>query len=461
MTDKPEAKLDLTSLDGIRQTFEERQRKSGKGFHALGDEVLSAYWQAAERTPKPVSAMTFRNFLQGKTTLRDPTGLELYFRVLGAGDDEMRVIVGTLQRALDRRLAQPRTQAAQRAFDGLSLAGMPYSRALVECEVVTRLEDSVAAPLTHLTPREYLLGPDGVEDESNDPERWGLLQHLDEVIRIMARLDQRLTEGLEAIPEGDRVRRRAQAAADLREAAGVYAHWLTTRPRAGDILFSRRRFMLHGFFPETERRLAIARAKRISRIVFGFTDRLARECFVADAREKALLQSPRAETALEMAAERILAIVNSFYLTIVQGSLGTAAAFHATYQLRSENRGEPLGTGPTHELLTRSYDDTVRVANQRLEEDVRVPYGELAQIYTDHFQSAQSVMLELWESDYAPHVTRQSLSLLLGALHTQGVIDDKRFLALSKDLFTGKDAQRILGARHDGGAFDELCTLLK
>ena len=210
----------LSSLDGIRATFEARQRTSGKGFHALGDEVLSTYWQAGARVPKPVSAMTFRNFLQGKTTLRDPTGLELYFRALGAGDDEMRTIVGTLQRALDRRLAMPRTQAAQRAFDGL------YWRA---CRTRARSWSARWSRgskirwlrrLTHLTPREYLLGPDGVEEASSDPERWGLLQHLDELTRIMARLDQRLTEGLEALPESDRTGRRAQSSADLREAAG-------------------------------------------------------------------------------------------------------------------------------------------------------------------------------------------------------------------------------------------------
>jgi hypothetical protein len=411
--------------------------------------------------PKPVSAMTFRNFLQGKTTLRDPTGLELYFRALGAGDDEMRTIVGTLQRALDRRLALPRTQAAQRAFDGLSLAGMPYSRALVECEVVTRLEDSVAAPVTHLTPREYLLGPDGVEDAGADPERWGLLQHLDDLTRIMTDLDQRLTEGLEAVPEGDRGGRCAHAAADLREAASIYAHWLTTRPRAGDLMFSRRRFMLHGFFPESERQLAIARTKRVSRIVFGFTERLACECFAAGARDQALLKSPRGENALEMAAERILAIVDQFYFGVVQGSLGTAAVFHATYQLRDENKGEPLGTGEAHAQLASSYEAAVRAANRRLEEDVRVPYGELAQIYADHFQAARGVMLEIWERDYAPHLVRQSLSLLLGALHAQGMIDDKRFLALSKDLFTGKDAERLLRARHKNSLFDELCAELK
>jgi hypothetical protein len=156
-----------------------------------------------------------------------------------------------------------------------------------------------------------------------------------------------------------------------------------------------------------------------------------------------------------------LAIINSFYLSVVQGSLGTAATFHATYQLRSENKGAALGVGALHEDLISSYEATVRSANQRLEEDVRVPYGELAQIYTDHFQSARRVMLQLWESDYAPHLVREALTLSLGALHAQGVLDDKRFLALSKELFTGKDAQRVLSARHKDGVFDALCAELK
>ncbi|MGZ8901296.1 MAG: hypothetical protein ACXW3Z_14495, partial [Limisphaerales bacterium] len=45
--------------------------------------------------------------------------------------------------------------------------------------------------------------------------------------------------------------------------------------------------------------------------------------------------------------------------------------------------------------LISTYEETVRAANRRLEDDVRVPYGELVQIYADHFQSAQSLMLEL------------------------------------------------------------------
>jgi hypothetical protein len=99
--------------------------------------VLQVYLNATGRLPKPVSAMTFRNFLQGKTTLRDPTGLELYFRALGANDAEMRTIRGHAAeraRSAPRALAHARGAARARR---LSLSSMPYSRALLECEVVT------------------------------------------------------------------------------------------------------------------------------------------------------------------------------------------------------------------------------------------------------------------------------------------------------------------------------------
>ena len=439
---------DLGTLDGIRTSFEARQRTSGKGFHALGDEVLQVYLNATGRLPKPVSAMTFRNFLQGKTTLRDPTGLELYFRALGANDGEMRTIAATLQSELDRRLAHSRTHAAQRALDGLSLSSMPYSRALLECEVVTWLEDSVAAPITHLTPRQYLFGPDGTEEPSADPERWGLLHHLDELTRIMARLDQSASAGLEAIPEQARARRIAQAAADLRWSATVYAEWLVLRPRAADLFFSRRRFMLHGFFPETERKLAIARAKRVGRIVMGFTERLAQESLIQGKRDQALLRTPRAENALEIAAERVLGIINSFYMNVVQGSQGTGAAFQAGYQLRHENLDEPGGMTSVHRQLLDSYEAAVRSANHKLEQDVRVPYGELHQIYSDHLERSRPLFMEIWERDYAGGLVHDALTLLVGTLHRFEVLDDKRYLALSKELFMGREAHAVLGARH-------------
>jgi hypothetical protein len=144
-------------------------------------------------------------------------------------------------------------------------------------------------------------------------------------------------------------------------------------PARGDLFFSRRRFMLHGFFPETERKLAIARAKRVGRIVMGFTERLAQESLIQSKRDQALLRTPRAENALEIAAERVLGIINAFYINVVQGSQGTGAAFQAGYQLRHENPDEPGGMTSVHRQLLDSYEAAVRSANHKLEQDVRVP----------------------------------------------------------------------------------------
>lgn len=446
----------LATLDGIRERFEALQRTSGKGFHALGEEVLSAYFQAKEQLPKPVSAMTFRNFLQGKTTLRDPTGLELYFRALGASEADMRTIRATLQHELDRRLASPRTQATLKAFDDLDLANLPYSRVLAECEVVTRLEGSVSAPVTHLTPREYLFGPDGVPDAGPDPERWGLLQHLDDLTRYMAKLDHALAEGLEAIPRSARLKRRVQAAADLREAASAYANWLLYRPRGGDLLFSRRRFLLHGYFPEAERQLAIARAKRISRLLFGFLERFCYESLAHDKREELLLRTPRAENALEVVAERVMAIANAFYSTVVQGSFGTGAMFRASYQLRYENGDQPGSFGAPHQQLIRGYDAAILEGNRMLEQDVRMPYEALRHVYDEQFRAARPAMFEIWQRDYAGGLVRQCLQLLLSELHHQQVLDDKRFLALTKELCLGRDAQLLFAACHTQRFYEAL-----
>ncbi len=441
--------FDLSSLDGIRACFEERQRALGKGFHALGEEVLSNYWQASDQQPKPVSAMTFRNFLQGKTTLRDPTGLELYFRVLGASEGEMRTIRATLQHELDRRIASSRQQAALRPFDEVELEAMPYSRALVECEVVTRLEDSIASPLSHLTPREYLLGPDGQRELGPDPERWGLLQHLDDLSARMLELDHTLEDGLESIPRRAVHKRRVQAAADLREMFSCYAEWLLFRPRAADLFFSRRRYMLHGFVPEEQREQAIALGKRVAKLFFASVERLAIEALLDPKQRHEPLRTPQAEAALEAVTERLLAFAHSFYLTVVQGSLGTGATFRATYQFRRENRGKAEGWDARHEKLVKGYDDTVRRANQALEDDVRLPYGKLKRIYDDHFEASRPVMLDLWESDYAPFVVRDALTLLLSHLHRAHVLSDKLVSSLTKDLLTSRAGHEVLSAKHE------------
>jgi hypothetical protein len=451
-----EDEKDLTSLDGIRAHFEARQRALGKGFHALGEEVLSTFWQESEKLPKPVSAMTFRNFLQGKTTLRDPTGLELYFRALGASDVEMRTIRSTLQQELDRKLASPRQQAALRPFDEVELEAMPYSRALVECEVVTRLEDSVNAPVTHLTPREYLLGPDGQREAGPDPERWGLVQHLDDLSNYIAKLDQKLEDELESIPRRSQQKRRLQAAADLREIMSAYAHWLVYRPRAADLFFSRRRYMLHGLIPEEQRELAIAFAKRVGRLFFRAVERLAIEAVFEGKANDQGIHTPEGESSLERATESVLATVHSFYLTVVQGSLGTGAAFRATYQFRRDNRDKSGAWNARHERLVTTYDRAVSEANRALEEDVRIPYGKLKAIYDTQFESARPVMLEIWESDYGPLVTQRALTLLVSELHQSGVLNDKAFLQATKDLFTGKAGSETLSAKHEERRYERL-----
>jgi len=447
---------DLSTLDGIRAHFEARQRASGKGFHALGEEVLSGYWQASESQPKPVSAMTFRNFLQGKTTLRDPTGLELYFRALGASDAEMKLIRATLQHELDRRIASPRQQAAFRPFDEVELETMPYSRALVECEVLTRLEDSVSSPVTHLTPREYLLGPDGQREAGPDPERWGLVQHLDDLARYIETLDRKLEDELEAIARRAQHKRGVQAAADLRETLTAYAHWLSFRPRAADLFFSRRRYMLHGFVPEDHRELAIGLAKRCAKLFFASVERLTIEVVLDGKERHEPIRTPRAEAALEIVTERLLATVHSYYLTVVQGTLGTGAAFRAAYQFRRDNRGQAPGWDTRHEKLVKGYDEAVNAANRALEEDVRLPYGKLKRIYEAQFEGARPVMFDIFESDYAPRLVREALSGLLSELHLAGVVTDKVLLARTKELFTSRPGREVLEAKHERRRYERL-----
>ncbi len=458
MIDSPllDIEKNLNTLDGIRAHFETRQRASGKGFHALGEEVLATYWQRSDNQQKPVSAMTFRNFLQGKTTLRDPTGLELYFRALGASDDEMKVIRATLQHELDRRIASPRQQAAMRPFDDVELESMPYSRALVECEVLTRLEDSVSSPLTHLTPREYLLGPDGQRDAGPNQERWGLVQHLEDLSQYIEKLDRKLEDELELIPRRSHQKRRAQAAADLRETATAYAHWLLYRPRAADLFFSRRRYMLHGFVPQEHRELAIALAKRCAKLFFASVERLTIEALLGGKERLEPIRTPRAEAALELITERLLASVHSFYLTVVQGTLGTGAAFRAAYQFRRENRGQADGWDTRHERLVTSYDAAIQAANSALEEDVRLPYGKLKRIYDAQFEVARPLMFDIWESDYAPLVVREALTLLTSELHRAEVLNSRAFLALNKDLFTSRPGQEVLAAKHESRRYERL-----
>jgi hypothetical protein len=457
MNDQEEVtRAQFDTLEGIRVHFEALQRASGKGYHALGEEVLSTYWRQDERLPKPASAMTFRNFLQGKTTLRDPTGLELYFVALGAGEAEMRIIRATLQHERDRRLAAPRAQATLRAFDDLDLGNMPYSRALAECEVVTRIEDSISGPSTSLTPREYLFGRDGPHETGPDPERWGVLQHMSDLTDYLTKLHRAMAERREAMPRTSRRARRLHAAADLRESGSAYTYWTLARPGAGELFYSRRRFMLHGYFPETERQRAIEGAQQVSRLLFGFLQRFIVETLAGSEDEAAALCGPRAENALEVVGGQLFAILTSFYPAVVQGSLGTSGMFRALYQIRHRNRAAAPDYGPAHEALVSSYDSTIEQANRELEANVRLPYSRLKSLYDEQFQAARSSMLAIWETDFAPSYVRQTLQLLLGELHRQHVLDDERFLSLTRELLLGEQGQELAAARHPVPLYPEL-----
>lgn len=454
MTDTMEPTVDLTSLDAIRQHFRERQKASGKGFHALGEEVLQRYGRGNNSHARPVSAMTFRNFLQGKTTLRDPTGLELYFSALGASTSQMRTIRTALQRELDRRLASPRQEAALRAFKDTEIDTMRYSRALAECETVTRIEDSVAAPLTHLTPREYLLGPDGRREADTDPDRWGLIHTLEALANYLERLELKLADGMAEIPERDSEARKLRLAADVRETMSGYAHWLMHHPRAAELFFSRRRYMLHGFFADEHRQTATALAKRCAKLFYFAVERFAAEVVVGGKQPAQRLASPAAENALERATERLLGLPQGFYIAVAQGSLGTGAGYQAAYQLRRDNRDHTGDWSPAHQSLVTDYDSTVSRANSMLERDVQVTYGELKDVYDRHEHAAMAPMYAIWLSDYAPRVVREAGTLCAHSLHEAGVLSDRQLLSFLKLLCTSARGRQLCAAAHEGRLFE-------
>ncbi len=93
-------------------------------------------------------------------------------------------------------------------------------------------------------------------------------------------------------------------------------------------------------------------------------------------------------------------------------------------------------------------DDAVRKANRALDEDVRVPYGKLKETYDKQFDDNRPAMIEIWKRDYAPHLVRQTLSMLLSELHEASVVSDKEFLQLTKELQTGSEAKKALLAKH-------------
>jgi hypothetical protein len=194
--------------------------------------------------------------------------------------------------------------------------------------------------------------------------------------------------------------------------------------------------------------VAIALAKRLSRIVFASLERLAAEALFSGDKVTERLRTPAAENALESVAERVLAMVNSYHTMVVQGSAGTGALFQAAYQLRRANGTTSPGSS-SYEELVASYDDVVRSANAALDEDVRLPYGTLKRAYDAQFEAARPVMFAIWESDYAPHVVRQTLCLLTSEFHQAGVLGDKELVEAMKVLHLGREAREALEAKLD------------
>ncbi|AKF07371.1 hypothetical protein [Sandaracinus amylolyticus] len=453
----PGERDDLTTLEGIRRTFARRFETSRLGYHALGEAVLQAYWANATERGRPASAMTFRNFLQGKTVLRDPTALELYFAELGATDDEMRTIRGTLQRELARRVAAPRQRAALSALGDRAIEAMPYSRAIAECEVVTQFEESIAAPVAFVTPTDYMLGAGAPSTPDPDPEKWGVVPYLRALLRYLDGMEREFVESLARIPKRDVAKRQLAVAADLREALSAYAGWLLHWPTYAELFFSRRRYVLHGSVPEEQRQLAIALAKRCSRFLHAPLSRFALEVILEGEDPERRLASSEAAIALEAIAQRAVAIPHAFYVTVVLGSSGTGAAFQAAYQLRREEAGNRVA-GPrfwseSHDSIVDAYDETVHAANDAIERDPMITYGELKRLYDEQARAVRGAMHAVWEQDYASSIVREIGMLLIGALHERRVLSDREMLAATEALLVSRRGARILDATRDVSRF--------
>ena len=176
--------------------------------------------------------------------------------------------------------------------------------------------------------------------------------------------------------------------------------------------------------------------------MFSSLERLAVEALLSGKRGEARL---RTEVAMERAAERVLAISNSVYSMVVQGSSGTGALFQGVYQLRREKaRLEARSWSPEHEHLFTSYDEVVREANQALDDEMRVPYGKLRQAYDAHLEAAPPSMFQGWEQEYAPQVVRQTLTLLMSELHQAAALDDKCSRLVSQGFRLGRQRGFLL-----------------
>lgn len=448
---------DLTTLEGIRSAFLSRFQQASIGYHALGERVLQSYFDSDRPEARPASAMTFRNFLQGRTTLRDPTGLLLYFEALGATEDEMRRIRGAMQHEVDRRLASSGQDQALRAFRDTELETMPYSRALAECEAATRFEQSLSTPIASVSPTQYLLGtPEGPGGEDN-PRNWGMVQHCRALRDFLEGVEVNLSDDFAAVPARDTKKRQWVAAAGVREMGTAYVSYLLEYPELAERLMSHRRYLLHGPMPERERLAAVASVQSLVRCMYHPYERFA-EVIVLDGDKKQLRRTPDGEIALERVGNLLFGIGLTFYITTVLGSAGTGAFFVASQHARREFAGEPLIGPPvwsdSHEALIRLNERALSDANAMVEGNARVRYGEVKAIFDAHDDGVRAHHHVVWEQDYAATFVRDVGTLMAAEMHHRGLLTDAALARFHKRFLTSAEGRRLQQAQYPRRRFE-------
>jgi hypothetical protein len=451
------AQEDLTTLEGIREAFLARFQAAGIGYHTLGEQVLRKYFSAESQHARPASAMTFRNFLQERTTLRDPTGLLLYFETLGASEDELRRIRAALQQDIDRRLAAPAQDNALRAFRETELEEMPYSRALAECEAATRFEQSVAVPIASVSPTQYLLGTPTGPGGAADSRNWGLLQHVQALLEFLEGIELKLQDDFAAVPASDAKKRKWLAAAGVREMALAHVSYLLENPELAEHLLSYRRYLLQGPLPERERRLAIALMQRMVRCLYHPYERFA-QVIVLEGVKGEPHRSPDAEIAIEAVGNRLFGVGLTFLITTVLGSSGTGAFFVASQLARREFSAEPLSGPPvwseSHEALIRSHEATLAKVNAMLEANARVRYGDVKALFDRQDVAAKQYHYAIFEQDYAVTFVRDAGTWLATELHYRGLLSDSALARFFKDFLTSAEGKRLQQAKYAQRQFE-------
>jgi hypothetical protein len=448
---------DLTTLDGVRSAFLARFQAAGIGYHTLGEQVLRKYFAAQSQHARPASAMTFRNFLQERTTLRDPNGLLLYFEALGATEEQMRRIRATLQQEIDRRLAAPAQDVALRAFRDTELEDMPYTRALAECEAATRFEQSVAAPIASVSPTQYLLGTPSGPGGLSDARNWGMLQHCQALLEFLENVELALQDSFASVPATDEKTRKWLTAAGVREMSTAYVRYLIEHPELAERLMSQRRYLLQGPMPERERRMAVAVVQRVVRCLYHPYERFA-QAIVLEGERGQLHRTPDGEIALEVVGNRLFGVGLTFFMTTVLGSSGTGAFFNASQVARREFAGERLSGPPVwsahHEALIREHERALSEANAMLEANTRVRYGELKAIFDRHDAAAKLHHAEVFEQDYAGMFVRDAGTLLANEFHQRGLLSDSALLAFLKQFLTGAEGKKLHEAKYERRLFE-------